>query len=430
MIELTTITAFNNYENFLNICVDVSKYGLDSYVCIPDGQVEHSSCDSFKNNNTKINQALDDFKSIGKQFGFEKLRVICEPTGGYEDKLLRLARAKGFYTAYVSGEASAKARAICSNDGVKSDPKDAKSIAKLAEMNALLTARSLDEQYDILRSLGLAYEDENDAIVVVKNKINNTIEELFCDYSRKAGTYYSKTSRTIVDLFGFNPYKIAAVSLQRFIDVVRTESKYARTSTLTTIWNDAKSSALLQRSAASIQLLEERLVHQLKVLDLHEAEKTLIAKRMEAIYEKTEEYKKLSQIDDLNPLIMARILAETGPLKDFKHPRALLRYAGLNLKMRQSGKFEGKRKISKKGRILLRKVLYQAVFSNLLKEGKMYHELHKKKSKELGSGMKSITCLMRKLLKTILGVARSKEDFDKSRVFICAFEYEKLQAAS
>jgi len=59
---------------------------------------------------------------------------------------------------------------------------------------------------------------------------------------------------------------------------------------------------------------------------------------------------------------MARLLGQTGPLADFPSKRALLRYAGLNIRERKSGQYRGHNRISKKGRSLLRKVLGQMTF--------------------------------------------------------------------
>jgi len=43
----------------------------------------------------------------------------------------------------------------------------------------------------------------------------------------------------------------------------------------------------------------------------------------------------------INDKNMARLLGETGPLGDFANGRMLMRYGGLNLRMRQSGKYQG-----------------------------------------------------------------------------------------
>jgi hypothetical protein len=51
---------------------------------------------------------------------------------------------------------------------------------------------------------------------------------------------------------------------------------------------------------------------------------------------------------------LARIIGETGPLSDFANARVLLKYAGLNLRERQSGYYRGHTTLSKKGRSTLR----------------------------------------------------------------------------
>ena len=50
---------------------------------------------------------------------------------------------------------------------------------------------------------------------------------------------------------------------------------------------------------------------------------------------------------------IARLLAETGPLYEFTGWRTVMRYGGLNICMRKSGRYQGQNKISKKERSLL-----------------------------------------------------------------------------
>jgi transposase len=72
---------------------------------------------------------------------------------------------------------------------------------------------------------------------------------------------------------------------------------------------------------------------------------------------------------------LGRILGETGPLADFTGRRQLLRFAGLNLRERQSGTWRGKTHLSKKGRSLLRKILGQVVLPLVKRSGLPKHEL-------------------------------------------------------
>lgn len=127
---------------------------------------------------------------------------------------------------------------------------------------------------------------------------------------------------------------------------------------------------------------------------------------------------------------LARLLAETGPLSDFENWRKLMRYAGLNLRTRQSGTFQGQNKISKKGRRLLRKVL-QAIALPLVRRGYLYGDYyHKKKDETKMPGNKAMTVVARHLLRKIYGWYRSGVAFDEKRFFTCKSRYEKLAKAA
>ena len=121
----------------------------------------------------------------------------------------------------------------------------------------------------------------------------------------------------------------------------------------------------------------------------------------------------------------ARLLGETGPLSDFRSEEKVMRYAGLNLCMRKSGQYQGKYKISKKGRPLLRKVLSQIVLQLVRKNalyGKYYHE---KKERQNIPGSKMMTIVMRQYLRKFYGWHRSGEAFDEKRFFTCEHKFNK-----
>jgi len=92
-----------------------------------------------------------------------------------------------------------------------------------------------------------------------------------------------------------------------------------------------------------------------------------------------------------------------------------MRYAGLNLRTRQSGTFQGQNKISKKSRKLLRKV-FQAIALPLFKRSCLYGDFyHKKKDEAKIPGNKAMTIIARHLLRKIYGCYRSGEAFHEQR---------------
>ena len=76
---------------------------------------------------------------------------------------------------------------------------------------------------------------------------------------------------------------------------------------------------------------------------------------------------------------LARIIGETGPFEDFNHYQQIIRFSGLSLKQRQSGKYKGKDKVSKKGSSRLRMILKQSIFHLIKKDRVLGEYYHRKK---------------------------------------------------
>ena len=94
-----------------------------------------------------------------------------------------------------------------------------------------------------------------------------------------------------------------------------------------------------------------------------------------------------------------------------------MRYFGLNIRMRQSGKYQGQYKITKKGRPLGRKVLDNIILP-LVKKGCLYGDYyHEKKEKEKRPGNKAMTIVMRNFLKKFYGWYKSGNTFNQKRFF-------------
>ena len=120
----------------------------------------------------------------------------------------------------------------------------------------------------------------------------------------------------------------------------------------------------------------------------------------------------------ISPFLLARIVAQTGPLKDFKSIRQLWRYAGMNLRPKQSGEMRGRERQAKRGRPALRLALGQAVLKLVVKDA-LYGEYYHKKKAAGVPGQVAMTAVSRKLLKLLFGMERSKMPYDPARVFVC-----------
>lgn len=123
---------------------------------------------------------------------------------------------------------------------------------------------------------------------------------------------------------------------------------------------------------------------------------------------------------------IAQLLAETGPLSDFNSINQLLRYAGLNIRERQSGQYTGQNHISKKGRSNLRRVLGYIVLPLVKKKALFGTRYHAKKDKGM-PGNKAMVAMMRKFLKIFYGWYNSDEPFDIDIIFLDEHQFIQLK---
>jgi len=346
---------------------------------------------------------------------------------------MRSARRLGFFTNLVNAEAVAKFRIVESNDNNKTDQKDPRVIGTLGKLDKVIKLRMLGEEYLMLRKLRKIYDECDIAITSHRCRISKLLVELFCDYSFEKDFLYSNSGLALIEVYGCNPYRIVEDGKPLFYRKMKNAAPRIQDKSLDRLWEDAQSSARNDLSAGYVDILEgylyERLDDYFKMVERKEA----TTGRMIEILEQ------LRQDDPLLARPSARLiadmrlagrLAEGGPLAAFGGWGEVMRSAGLNLKTRQSGKFQGQNKISKKGRPLLRKVL-QGIALCLVKRGRLYGDYyHGKKDQANMPGNKAMTIVARQLLKKIYGWSRSGKAFDEKRFFICKSRYAEMAEAA
>jgi transposase len=95
-------------------------------------------------------------------------------------------------------------------------------------------------------------------------------------------------------------------------------------------------------------------------------------------------------------------------------------YAGLDLRVKESGKWKGQSKLSKRGSGRLRRILYLAALRSIRLPtspfGSYYHRLVERGMKK---GM-AVVAVMRKLLIVAAHLIRTQQDYDAGKVGVQA----------
>jgi transposase len=119
-------------------------------------------------------------------------------------------------------------------------------------------------------------------------------------------------------------------------------------------------------------------------------------------------------IKGVGMLTVATLLAETNGFILFENARQLVSYAGYDVVENQSGKHNGKTRISKKGNSHIRRCLFMPALSVVTHKQKPFLLLYKRTFEKHHVKMKSYVAVQKKLLTTIFALWKRNEVYDEN----------------
>lgn len=137
---------------------------------------------------------------------------------------------------------------------------------------------------------------------------------------------------------------------------------------------------------------------------------TEIEQEIEAIVEQLPESKILQSVKGIGVIITAYLLSEVVDFKAYKIQKEIEKFAGVNIYEISSGKHKGKRKLSKRGRTLLRKILYLAAL-NMVKKGGIYYDDYQRYLRRGVKKVEALVIVMKRLLRMVFALVRKNEMF-------------------
>jgi transposase len=359
---------------------------------------------------------------------FPRLRIVVEPTGVYHQLLTRIARELGYRTALVNAEHVVKTRTVLFGDSGKTDQRDPHAIAAVADGGRLIVDRVLPEVYQVLRGWSSLYQIAEEALIEAKGRVHRALKYLFPDFDFSTDFLYSASGQAIMKCYRFDPQRLAVGSPSRVLDRLRRHCRILRSSV----------HRLLAQARSSATSTPEGPCHEIALEHLRQAwvDYTTHFERREAARAELEQLYESARRDDrrlpapvhrvVTACGLARLFAELGPLSDFQSWRQVLKFAGLNLRERKSGRYVGLTKITHKGRPQLRRVAMQLVLP-LVRRQELFGAYYAQKSAvQKMAGPQAMTAVARKFLKMIWGWSRSAAAFDAARVFNAAHTQQQV----
>ncbi|MBX6421973.1 IS110 family transposase [Thermosulfurimonas sp. F29] len=123
----------------------------------------------------------------------------------------------------------------------------------------------------------------------------------------------------------------------------------------------------------------------------------------------------LSSIKGISRDLASRFLAEVENIKRFSNAKKLIKYAGTDPVVKQSGKWKVRMNISKQGNPYLRNILFQMAVGTVKWE-KTFQHYFRRKYTQFRSYKKAMIAVVNKLIRVIYALSTRNQFFDPSKL--------------
>lgn len=395
------------------------------YVGIDIGKFYHYACVIDEGNKASkplrfnsVQAGYDSFLAflLKNNCAKEETIIGLEATGHYWLTLFEKLKGIG-YVVYVLNPLQVDSFRNENIRGAKTDEIDCRLIAKVIKFGVGTAANIPQEDLFQLRELCRFRSDLRKRTTSLKLQIIAILDQVFPEYETLFGDIFGKTSTKILKEYTTADV-IAEAEIDKLTEVLITASrkKLTREHALK-LQHKAANTFGLKFGIDAFSLELKCLVEQLEHLDKQIA---LLKKEIEIYVAKQDT--QLVTIPGISTTIAGTILGETVEFysKDNHDPRPLLAFAGIEPRIRKSGKWIGKIKMSKRGSPYLREAIYHAALYAAYHEP-MFEKIFKKqqgrgKPKEVALSYvaKKLTYVIASILRTNKPYQPETEDKEKS----------------
>ncbi len=400
------------------VTLDIGKGSHYGYFRAPDGQdVEpfafYNTYDSFHSFWKKLSR----FK---KAHGCRQVLVGFESTGPYAEPITHFLKQQPVTLVQINPMHSKRVRELTGNSPNKTDRKDPRVIADVIMLGHALRVVIPQGSSAHLRRLTQARERAIRDRTAVVNQLQHLLFVIFPEFFKVIKKISCKTGLYLLRHYP-SPQAIAALGEQQLSRIIKRVSRAKMGK-----WHAKE---LCQAAQASVGINEgqQSIVEEMgHLVDKVKRENEFIDRlecQMRAHLEQIPYSRYLLSLPGVGLITVAGLIGEVGDFRQYGAIAEITKLAGLDLFEVSSGKHKGQRRISKRGRPLMRKLLYFAAINAVRSTGTM----HQPYTRMLERGMpkiKALVAISRKLLKVMYALARDQsmymENFAKHRYQLAA----------
>lgn len=395
------------------VTLDIGKGSHYGYFRAPDGQdVEPFA---FYNTHDSFHSFWKKLSRFKKAHGCRQVVVGFESTGPYAEPITHFLKQQPVTLVQINPMHSKRVRELTGNSPNKTDRKDPRVIADVIMLGHALRVVIPQGPSAHLRRLTQARERAIRDRTAIVNQLQHLLFVIFPEFLKVIKKISCKTGLYLLRHYP-SRQAIAALGEQQLSRIIKRVSRGKMGQ-----WHAEQ---LCQAAQASVGINEgqESIVEEIgHLVDKIKRENDFIDRvecQMRVHLEQIPYSRYLLSLPGVGLITVAGLIGEVGDFRQYKTSAEITKLAGLDLFEVSSGKHKGQRHISKRGRPLMRKLLYFAAINAVKSTGTM----HRPYTRMLERGMpkiKALVAISRKLLRVMYALARDQEmymeNFDNHR---------------
>jgi len=352
-----------------------------------------------------------------KDHNLEDVIVGFESSGPYAEPLCHYLKSKPVKLVQINPMHSKKIKELTGNSPNKTDKKDPRVIADVISLGHSLTLVVPEGAAAQLRRLTHARESTIKKRTAAINQLQDLVFIIFPEFLTIMKGIATKTAFYLMERYPI-PEDIVSLGLETLAaDIQRVSRGRMGRERVEELFKAAQMSIGVREGRRGILLGIKHLISRIKSDDQFISD---LEKEMEEWLTGIPYSRSILSIKGVGVVTVAGLIGEVGDFRKFSTRSEVMKLAGLDLYEISSGKHKGQLRISKRGRALIRKLLFFASMNVVKSKGIM----NKPYQQMLDRGMpklKALIAISRKLLGLIFALVRDNtvyiEDYSNEHHF-------------
>ena len=394
--------------------IDVSKFKHTCCIISEDGEVIKKSFD-FSNSKEGFDSLIEIFKSIDQSE--QPFQIVMESTGHYHECLFRYLVANNYLAQIKNPVVIARFKQSEYLDKAKTDNLDALLIAQYASKHpfspSMLKSYNIERIRRISRAKYFLYQDKERTINHLHRYLDESFPELIPflrkrgDIKRYQGRSFFDSKTTLWFLENFPSAKKFSLARSETAEKLRRMSKGAfslvKFNELRNIAKNSIGVSFIETETIIIRLVQELKQIKEKNDELDNMLNPLI----------DEAAPNLLTIPGVGYRLAGLLISEIGDASEFPTADKMIKFAGLDVRVYQSGTIEKHGAIRKRGSPLLRYALFQAAEKARIHCPEIA-EFYSKKKNEGKHPICALTHTARKILRIVWALLKTGQNYSQT----------------